>query len=34
MVGRIVEYKIDTKITLSDDVNQKNIPAKFASIRP
>ena len=32
--GRIVEYKIDTKITLSDDVNQKNIPAKFASIRP
>ena len=32
--GRIVENKIDTKITLSDNVNQKNIPAKFASIRP
>ena len=32
--GWIIEFQIDTKITISDDVHQKNIPAKFASIRP
>jgi hypothetical protein len=30
--GRIVEYQIDTKITLSDDVNQKNIPQQWTEL--